>query len=84
MTEAIHRATNRLPAGKRNGWVILDRSWAQALGVQRDRGIYRIRHRLLLEKLERMEAVYPPPGWEIDLDRHIELEIEAEAVLAAD
>lgn len=67
MSDIFNPPTNQqLPAGRPNGWVILDCSWARALGVQRDRGVYRIRQSHLLQKLERLGA-YPPLGrWEID------------------
>jgi hypothetical protein len=34
-----------------NRWVILDRAWAERLGVQRQGGVYRIRSRELQERL---------------------------------
>lgn len=58
---------NQLPAGRPNGWVTLDRSWAKALDVQRDRGIYRIRHRELVRWLAAIDCDVPLTGtWIID------------------
>jgi hypothetical protein len=34
-----------------NGFVVLDRAWAERLGVQRVGGVYRIRRRDLVERL---------------------------------
>lgn len=34
-------------------WVLLDRSWAQRLGVRRTAGVYRIRSRELARRLSR-------------------------------
>lgn len=48
-----------MPCNRPNGWVVLDRAWAQALGVQRDRGVYRLRHRELMRRLEWMESRTP-------------------------
>jgi hypothetical protein len=35
----------------RNGWITLDRSWAERLGAQRQSGAYRIRRRELVDRL---------------------------------
>jgi len=45
-----------IPSNRSNGWVTLDRSWAKSLGVTRDRGVYRIRHRELMRRLERADS----------------------------
>jgi hypothetical protein len=39
-----------------NGFVILDRAWAARLDVRRVGGVYRIRRRDLLERLERLQC----------------------------
>jgi hypothetical protein len=41
----------RCLAGRRNGWVILDKAWAARLGVQRTNGVYRIRQGELVQRL---------------------------------
>lgn len=38
-----------------NGFVILDRAWAVRLDVRRVGGVYRIRRRELVERLERLQ-----------------------------
>ena len=38
-----------------NGYVVLDRTWAQRLGVQRTAGTYRIRRRELIERLTMLQ-----------------------------
>ena len=38
-----------------NGFVILDRAWAARLDVRRVCGVYRIRRRELVERLERLQ-----------------------------
>lgn len=38
-----------------NGFVILDRAWAARLDVRRVGGVYRIRRRELVERLERLQ-----------------------------
>jgi hypothetical protein len=38
-------------AGRPNRWVILDRAWAERLGVQRDGGVYRLRSSELQRRL---------------------------------
>jgi hypothetical protein len=53
-----------------NGFVILDRAWAARLDVKRVGGVYRIRRRELLERLERLQqeelgrSLYP--DWPTD------------------
>lgn len=44
-------ADRLLPLDQPNGWITLDRRWAQRLGVQKQRGVYRIRRRELLKRL---------------------------------
>ena len=44
-----------------NRWVILDRAWAERLGVQRRGGVYRIRSRELQERLA-SDAAAPTCG----------------------
>jgi hypothetical protein len=52
-----------------NGFVILDRTWADRLDVRRVNGVYRIRRRELLERLERLQceemgrSLHPGPDW---------------------
>jgi hypothetical protein len=38
-----------------NGFVVLDRAWAERLGVQRVGGVYRIRRRALVERLAALQ-----------------------------
>jgi hypothetical protein len=37
-----------------NGLIVLDRAWAHRLGVKRAGGVYRIRRRELVERLEQL------------------------------
>lgn len=56
-----------LPAGRRNGWTLLDPAWANALGVPRDGGRYRIRSSELLRRMQPAPEPLAVPGiWEID------------------
>ena len=53
-------------AGRPNGWIVLDRSWAHRLGVAREAGVYRIRRRDLVEHLGGLRpecSVITPAGW---------------------
>ena len=50
MPDASSRAQRRA-----NGFVILDRAWAVRLDVRRVCGVYRIRRRELVERLERLQ-----------------------------
>lgn len=44
--------TRKVDRGRRrNHWILLDRSWAQRLGVRRTAGMYRIRSRDLARRL---------------------------------
>jgi hypothetical protein len=43
-------------ASGRTPWVVMDRSWAKCLGVQRTGGIYRISRRELVARLEEAET----------------------------
>lgn len=73
-TDAHEWFANRLlPLDQPNRWVTLDRRWARQLGVRRDRGVYRIRHRDLLrrlgsgtEPLRRVEPLSIARHWTID------------------
>lgn len=38
-----------------NGFVVLDRAWAERLGVHRVGGVYRIRRRDLVERLAKLQ-----------------------------
>lgn len=71
MTEQLDWLTTRqIPFNRPNGWVILDKTWAQTLGVQKDCGVYRIRHRELLRRLDPMaEARAFTGSWTIDPER---------------
>ena len=42
--------------------VILDKAWADLLGVRRERGLYRISRRQLQARLAELRATYTPPG----------------------
>ncbi|MGH3984518.1 MAG: MEDS domain-containing protein [Pseudonocardiaceae bacterium] len=44
---------------KPNGYVVLDRAWAERLGVQRTSGLYRIGRRDLAERLARLSDAKP-------------------------
>jgi polyisoprenoid-binding protein YceI len=56
-----------MPYNRPNGWVRLDRAWARRLGVTRDRGVYRIRHRDLLNRIDPLAGSLPMSGsWKID------------------
>lgn len=68
MINQLARPTdNFLPADRRNGWVRLDRAWARTLGVTRDQGRYRIRHRELIRRLATADGLFSVPGnWTID------------------
>ena len=50
-----------------NGFVILDRAWAERLGVRRVGGVYRIRRRALVERLAALQREQTeesaPPSW---------------------
>lgn len=71
MTEQLNWLTTRqMPFNRSNGWVTLDRTWARALGVQKDRGVYRIRHRELVRRLDPLSEVRNLTGsWTIDPER---------------
>lgn len=68
MTEQLDWLTTRqLPFNRPNGWVVLDKTWARALGVQQDRGVYRLRHRELVRRLDPLaEARALAGSWTID------------------
>ena len=38
-----------------NGFIVLDRAWAERLGVQRVGGVYRVRRRELVERLTALQ-----------------------------
>lgn len=58
-----------IPSNRPNGWVRLDQAWARSLGIQKDRGVYRIRHRELVRRLQAALLPVPSPGkWRIDPD----------------
>ena len=50
----------RCLAGRRNGWVILDKAWAARLGVQRTNGVYRIRQGELVQRLAALQERVVP------------------------
>lgn len=51
----------------RNSMVTLDKAWAAQLGVPRDRGAYRIRRSVLIQRLADMGQALPAPAeWTID------------------
>jgi polyisoprenoid-binding protein YceI len=68
MTEKLDwLTTNQTRYNRPNGWVTLDKAWARALGVHRDRGVYRIRHRELLRRLDPLAEARALAGtWTID------------------
>jgi hypothetical protein len=54
-----------------NRWIVLDRSWAQRLGVERAAGVYRIRRRDLEERLGSLRPECPvitPARWTRERD----------------
>jgi polyisoprenoid-binding protein YceI len=71
MTEQLNWLTTRqMPFNRPNGWVILDRTWARTLGVKKDRGVYRIRHRELVRRMDPLaEARNLAGSWTIDPER---------------
>ena len=71
MTEQLDWLTTRqIPFNRPNGWVVLDKTWAQALGVQKDCGVYRIRHRELLRRIDPLaEARSLTGSWTFDPER---------------
>jgi polyisoprenoid-binding protein YceI len=71
MTEQLNWLTTRqLPFNRPNGWVVLDRAWARSLGVHKDRGVYRIRHRELLRRIDPLAEARGLAGtWTIDPER---------------
>lgn len=69
MPESLGRSTTpQVRANRPNGWVTLDREWARLLGVQKDQGVYRLRHRELLKRLSpQIPSLFTVPGtWTID------------------
>lgn len=68
MNEQLQWLTTRqMPYNRPNGWVTLDKTWAAALGVTKDRGVYRIRHRELSQRMNPLTGVLPARGdWTID------------------
>lgn len=71
MTEQLNwLATRQMPFNRPNGWVLLDKAWARTLGVQKDRGVYRIRHRELLRRIDPLAGARDLTGtWTIDPER---------------
>lgn len=60
-------STTQMPVNRPNGWVVLDKTWARHLGVTRDCGVYRIRHRELLKRISPEHNLLPAPGrWNFD------------------
>lgn len=56
-----------IPSNRPNGWVRLDKAWARRLGVTRDCGVYRIRQRDLLNRINPLASSLPMAGsWMID------------------
>ena len=71
MTEQLNwLAARQIPFNRPNGWVTLDKAWARSLGVQKDRGVYRIRHRELLRRTDPLAEAGGMAGrWTIDPER---------------
>jgi polyisoprenoid-binding protein YceI len=62
--------TRPILSNRPNGWVRLDKAWARKLGVTRDCGVYRIRHRDLLNRINPPVGALPMAGrWTIDPQR---------------
>lgn len=55
MTEQLNWLTTKPNESHRpNGWVRLDKTWARALGVSRECGVYRLRRSELMRRLDLM------------------------------
>lgn len=66
LTERTPSAPLSPSPGRRNGWIVLDRSWAHRLGIAREAGVYRIRRRELVEHLGGLRRECPvvtPARW---------------------
>jgi hypothetical protein len=49
--------------GPPNRYVVLDRAWAERLGVHRQGGTYRIRRSELVERLAELQRGHRARGW---------------------
>ena len=67
----MRRDVERTVNGARRGdhWVLLDRSWAQRLGVKRSAGVYRIRSRELFRRLAQEPVGMNASGQVVTLGR---------------